>query len=170
MDEVRYHYSGLGAGHLTLAYKVSGDRNSNVRKVTFGYAFCSPKDRFSKKDVSRTVSKTRWNPETRKVEVLETETVVTPGGRTKALSRFNSEPVTLTVNVADSKSALVEVISTMIEYCYEHAPSWRNKVKHHVSRKGNHSLSIDGFTVRFAEKGSEYLLQLETPWGDTETV
>jgi hypothetical protein len=164
-QELRYYYTGFGAGYLTVAFVVSGDRDSNERKVKFGIAYCNPKDRFSKRDIVKKVSKTSYNRETKQVTVLESTETVTLGGKSLARMKFEHNPVEMTVKVEKGTPIMRQVIDSITDYCYEHGPSWKNKVKHSVSRNGTHCLSIDGFTVRFADPTSPNLIELVSPYG-----
>jgi hypothetical protein len=165
-EQVKFYYTGLGSGNLTLAYKIKGDRNSDKRIVEFGYSFCNPDDRFSKRDIVVTHVKRKYNRETKQTEILATEKVVTEGGRTRALKKLNEKPVVIEVSLEGSDiSPVASAIECMLDFCWKQAPSWKTKTKHFVTRHGAHVLVRDGFTLTFADPRRNEMIYLNTPWG-----
>ncbi len=159
-DRVKFHYFGLGSGRVTIAYKLDSDRDNPIRTVQFGFAFCSPKDFFSKKDynvpVYGEVFEPKYNKNVKKIVSYTTE----KGGRSRALERLGLNPVELSAYVPDGDNAVLCCIEAMENYCYEQAPSWRDKVTYRHTRSGNHEISRDGVKVVLTQEG----IELHSPW------
>ncbi len=165
-ETVKYYYAGLGAGMLTIAYILDGDRESNKRTVKFGFAYCNPNDNFSKKDVVKKHVNRKYNKETQKTEILDTKIEVVKGGRTRAYEKLINSPVTMEINVSEGElSPVAQAITCMYDYCATRGPSWKDKTRHTVTKKGAHTLYRDGFKLTFADPNRDNLITLETPWG-----
>lgn len=159
-DRVKFHYFGLGSGRVTIAYQLDSDRDNPIRSVRFGFAFCSPKDLFSKKDFKVPVYGEVFEPKYNKMVKQIVSHTVEKGGRTRAIERLTSNPVELSAYVADGENAVIACIEAMENYCYDQAPSWRDKATYRHTRSGNHEIARDGVKVVITQEG----IELHSPW------
>lgn len=175
MDErkplMKYYYTAIGAGMLTVAYTASVENVKSDKtevRVKFGYAFCEPNDSFSKKDIVKKITKSTYNKETGKSETVVVKEVVVPGGRTIALRRYNESPAEMIVNVDTANpqhTPSEQIITCILDHCWNIAPKWKKKSHHYVSKDGTHVLSRDGYKLFWASPKRETLIYLETPFG-----
>lgn len=172
-NTIKFNYFGIGAGTATVAFQMDVDRKSKTRTVKFGYALCSPKDRFSKVDIYRTVHGPLKRDENgRPINLHERATekvLVHPGGRTLALTGkrgLYTNPVEIEfVYDPDFDNAVSFAIEQMQNYIYDHAPRWKNKTGIIARKNGHVSLVRDGYYLDFANPNYEeliYLLDKET--------
>jgi len=160
-DRVKFKYFEIGSGRATVAYRMDNNRTSNKRFVTFGFAFCSPKDFFSKKDHKVPIYGTVFNETYNKPVKSIVGFTLEKGGRTRAMEMLESNPQTLSFEVTEGENAVLAALEGITHFCYMKAPSWRDKVIYRRTRKGNHELSRDGITVVFDDNG----VRMQTPWG-----
>lgn len=159
-DRVKFHYFGLGSGRVTVAYQMDNDRSNPVRAVRFGYAFCSPKDFFSKGDYKvpqyAQVFEPKYNKSVKRVVGYKLE----KGGRTRSIEMLRNKPVEASVFVIPGDNAVLTVLEQIESYCYEHAPSWKDKATYRFTKSGHHEIARDGSKVVLTKEGIEY----HTPW------
>lgn len=159
-DRVKFHYFGLGSGRVTVAYQMDNDRESALRCVRFGFAFCSPKDFFSKGDFKvpqyGSVFEPKYNKNVKRIVGYKTE----KGGRTRATEMLTGAPFEISVLVMPGDNAVLACLEQIEGFCYEHAPSWKDKATYRFTRSGNHEISRDGVKVVLTREG----IELHSPW------
>lgn len=165
-DRIKYHYFGFGTGRVTVAYQMDNNRNNTTRKVKFGFSFCSPKDVFSKRDYKAPVYETFWSETYKKnMERISSFTIV-KGGRSRAVEMLQNSPFTLTAKVKENENAVFCCLEDIEHFCYERAPSWKDKASYRKTRRGFHEISRDGGKLLVTKTG----IELFTPWGGREVL
>ena len=145
-DRIKFHYFSLGTGRVTVAYQMDNNRDAAVRHVRFGFSFCSPKDFFSKNDFKVPQYGNVWSDKFNKNIKSVTGYTVTKGGRSRAVDMLQNVPFLLTVNVGDDNAVLC-CLESIEDFCYERAPSWKDKASYRLTRNGSHEVSRDGVKV-----------------------
>lgn len=179
-DRVKFNYFSIGAGDCTLAYQVDGNKNGLTRKVRFGYAFCSPKDKFAKADVFATtlpaIERDNGKRPVVNGRVLSnaeipafiaslprSKRLVVEGGRSRALNRLNTRPIELTVNIPAGDSPTHHILMAMQECAIELAPNWANKVTLRQLSRNIYAVSRGDQGVMFrlvADERSDHLIEI----------
>lgn len=159
-DRVKFHYFSLGSGRVTVAYQMDTDRESPYRSARFGFAFCSPKDFFSKGDYKVPVYGQVYDNKLGKNIKRIVSYDVKKGGRTLATEVLNSAPKLAAVLVPDGDNPVISILEEIEDICYEFAPSWRDKAVYRFTRSGNHEITRDGVKVVLTKEGME----MHTPW------
>jgi len=162
-DRVKFHYFGMGSGRVTVAYQMDNDRNSPTRSVRFGYAFCSPKDFFSKGDYKVPVYGQVFEPKYNKSVKRIVSYTEQKGGRSRAIDMLTNAPCELAVFVQENQNAVLAILEEIENFCYDAAPSWRDKATYRHLRNGNHELARDGVKLVLTKEG----IELQTPWEGT---
>ena len=165
-DRVKFHYFGLGSGRVTVAYQMDNDRDNDVRTARFGFAFCSPKDFFSKRDYKKPIYGQVFEPKYNKNVKRVVDYKVEKGGRSRATEMLMGAPFELTVSIPEDDNAVLCVLDAIEQFCYEHAPSWRDKATYRFTRSGNHEIARDGIKVVLTKEG----IELHTPWEGVEQL
>ena len=161
---VKYNYFDIGPGKCTLAYQVSKNRNSRFRSVKFGFAFCSPKDKYSKNDVqvtkvvwSEPPNRDNWDKVTKTLEVVKT----IKGGRTLAREMLEFNPIEMELYVPLDRNPIAYMVEQMQNYAFDNGPGWKFKTKLRRFKSGAYELSKDGITLVFDDPKSEHLVRID---------
>ena len=165
-DRIKFHYFSLGTGRVTVAYQMDNNRDADVRQIKFGFAFCSPKDFFSKKDYKVPQYGTKFSEKFNKHVKTIVGYTITKGGRSRAVEMLQNVPFVLTVNVPYDDNAVLCCLESVEDFCYERAPSWKDKANYRLTRSGNHEISRDGVKLLVTKDG----IELYTPWEGREIL
>lgn len=165
-DRIKFHYFSLGTGRVTVAYQMDSNRNEALRLVKFGFAFCSPKDFFSKKDFKVPTYGNVWSDKFNKNIKTIVGYTVSKGGRSRAVEMLQNVPFTLTARVPEDDNAVLCCLESIEDFCYDRAPSWKDKANYRLTRSGAHEVSRDGVKILVTKEG----IEVHTPWDGKEIL